>query len=175
MIVVIYSQQHRRSLSRVSCLPGEVGVCCWLAAAAAVVGLLLRPACVSFNLILSTISAARQNFIKMSYRGGRGRGGNFRGWGQGRWVLQKLNIEWSFSVSFLVKLLSSNPIMFVLCRYSQPPIDPALRIGFVQLMLDAGITSTMTWGEAQSLLENDARFLAVHFRQRTFLFNEFQR
>ena len=53
MIVVIYSQLHRRSLSRVSCLPGEVGVLlagwlagCWLLAGSSC-SLLLRPACVS--------------------------------------------------------------------------------------------------------------------------------
>ena len=109
---------------------------------------------------------------KMSYRGNF-QGGNFRGgWGQGRWVLQKLNIEWSCSVSFIVKLLSKN---FV-CRYSWPePTDPVLRMGFLQLMILAGITSTMTWGEAQELMETNPQFLMVHYHQRTFLFNEYQR
>ena len=77
------------------------------------------------------------------------------------------------SEAFQSPSLSSNPIMFVLCRYSQPPIDLTLRMGFVQLMIDARVTSTMTWGEAQSVLETDAgswRFISVrgHFFSTNF-------
>ena len=55
-------------------------------------------------------------------------------------------------------------------------IEPMLQLAFMALLTEAdNINLTTTWDKAQAQIEEDPRFLALHYRERQYLFNRFKR
>ena len=51
-----------------------------------------------------------------------------------------------------------------------------LQLAFMALLTEAdNINLTTTWDKAQAQIEEDPRFLALHYQERQYLFNRFKR
>ena len=51
-----------------------------------------------------------------------------------------------------------------------------LQLAFMALLTEAdNINLTTTWDKAQAQIKEDPRFLALHYRERQYLFNQFNR